>query len=561
LGSGVGPAEALVPTFSIRGDWKDLFKKDVRPAIEGVLLRYIRGRRWFGGKARKIQSYAIWDIVPMPFASTVGHMALVRVEYSEGEPEVYVLPMAFASGEEANALVGDSPGTVIARVTARGREGITEGVIYDALADAGFCNGLLSAIRGRRHFRGTASEVAGQPTRAFRRIRGQADGSLQPSLLKAEQSNTSVVYGDRLVLKVFRRLGEGVNPDWEVGRYLTEKAAFPHTAPVAGAIEYRRRRGEPMTLGVLHGYVQNEGDAWKYTLDSIGHYFECVLAQPNVSAPTVPATSLVDLQAEEPPATVCEAIGSYLASARLLGERTAELHLALASATDDPALAREPFTAGYQRSVYHQMRSLTVSVLPLLRRRIRNIPEEAREDAEKVLALENAIISSFGEALRRKTAALRIRCHGDYHLGQVLYTGKDFVIIDFEGEPARPLGERRLKRSPLRDVAGMIRSFDYAVHAALLGQASTVIRPDDVPLLTEWGQVWYSWVASNFLGSYLGRVAPARLLPDDPEQVSSLLDAFVLAKAVYEVGYELDNRPDWVRVPLRGILQLMGSRT
>jgi maltose alpha-D-glucosyltransferase/alpha-amylase len=196
--------------------------------------------------------------------------------------------------------------------------------------------------------------------------------------------------------------------------------------------------------------------------------------------------------------------------------------------------------------------------LQLLHQRLKDLPEKIKEDAQQVLDLEETIIERFHSIRGQKISAARIRCHGDYHLGQVLYTGKDFVIIDFEGEPARALSERRLKRSPLRDVAGMIRSFHYAAYSALLRQAPLAPHPeDDLPVLAHWAQYWYIWVSAAFLKSYLSGVRQARLLPEDPEQLRILLDAYLLEKALYEIGYELNNRPDWLEVPLQGILQLI----
>jgi maltose alpha-D-glucosyltransferase/alpha-amylase len=232
--------------------------------------------------------------------------------------------------------------------------------------------------------------------------------------------------------------------------------------------------------------------------------------------------------------------------------------MALASVSDDPDFAPEPFTLTYRTSLYHSMRSFTIRTLQLLQAQLKDLPDELKDEAQQVLDLEKNIIERFQPIRKQKISATRIRCHGDYHLGQILYTGKDFVIIDFEGEPARSLSERRLKRSPLLDVAGMMRSFHYAAHSALLRQAPLAPRPeDDLPLLQHWAQYWYTWVSVAFLTSYLDIIQPAHLLPEDPEQLKILLDAYILEKAIYEIGYELNNRPDWVKVPLQGILQLM----
>jgi maltose alpha-D-glucosyltransferase/alpha-amylase len=279
-----------------------------------------------------------------------------------------------------------------------------------------------------------------------------------------------------------------------------------------------------------------------------------------VEAPIPAGSSLLDIIDEDVPSIVTDAIGPYLVSAQLLGQRTAELHLTLASAVDEPNFVPEHFSVTYQRSLSHGMRSFAIQVLQLLRRRLRYLPDEAKADAQTVLSLEDDIIEHFEEIPRRRITGMRIRCHGDYHLGQVLYTGNDFVIIDFEGEPARRLGERRIKRSPLRDVAGMIRSFHYAAYAALRGQASTIPRPEDLPVLREWARSWYLWVSATFLKSYLELLADSPILPQSREGVKTILDSYLLDKAIYEINYELNNRPDWVGLPLQGILQVLQTR-
>ena len=314
-----------------------------------------------------------------------------------------------------------------------------------------------------------------------------------------------------------------------------------------------------MSLAFLQRFVANEGNAWQYTLDSLDHYLQNVLTHPTVQAPPIPLKHMLSLP-EEPPPLAKETIGPYLSSAQLLGQRTAELHVAMASGLDDPDFAPDSFTYMYQTSLYQSMRGFTIKTLKLLQESLPSIPKELRKDAQQVLDLEKEIIERYQPIRKQKISAARIRCHGDYHLGQVLFTGKDFIIIDFEGEPARSLSERRLKRSPLLDVAGMIRSFHYAAHSALIRQVPLAPKPeDDLPLLQHWVQYWYVWVSVAFLNSYLDIVTQVNLMPEDPEHLRILLDAYILEKAVYEIGYELNNRPDWVKVPLQGILQLMGT--
>ncbi|MGH2542925.1 MAG: maltose alpha-D-glucosyltransferase, partial [Ardenticatenaceae bacterium] len=299
----------------------------------------------------------------------------------------------------------------------------------------------------------------------------------------------------------------------------------------------------------------------KYTMDFMGRYYDWVLGRHDGEFPPLPDKSLVTLADEAIPDLAQEGIGPYLESVRILGQRTGEMHVALASATGNPAFDPEPFTDLTRRSLYQSLRNLTSHTFTQLRRQLRSLPDGTKDMALRALESEGEVLHRFRTVFETRTGGRRTRIHGDYHLGQVLYTGRDFVIIDFEGEPARPLSERRLKRSPLRDVAGMIRSFHYAPHAALLGQAPMVIRDEDKPILQQWGEYCCAWVSAAFLNSYLQAARQSNFLPRSVEELRELLDAYILEKAVYEVGYELNNRPNWVGVPLRGILQLLEAQS
>jgi maltose alpha-D-glucosyltransferase/alpha-amylase len=313
----------------------------------------------------------------------------------------------------------------------------------------------------------------------------------------------------------------------------------------------------------VQGFVQNEGDAWRYTLDVLAGYLERAAAGEPSQPPalSLSADSLLTLSERQPTPEVQAAIGSYLESVRLLGQRTAELHLALSADSEDPLFCPEPFTPFYQRSIYQSMRHLAMLAIKTLRSLHPSLPQEMQEDAAKVLAAETAVQDCLRPLLDRKLVTLRIRHHGDYHLGQVLRTGKDFIIIDFEGEPNRPLSERSLKRSPLRDVAGMLRSFHYASRAALFGKISGIsMRPSDVAPLLAWAQSFCGWVSAVFLREYLSVAAAGSFLPKERADLQVLLSAFLIEKALLELQYELNHRPDWAAIPLDGILQLIGGR-
>ncbi|HEX6230298.1 MAG TPA: maltose alpha-D-glucosyltransferase [Actinomycetota bacterium] len=544
------------PAIEVAGPWHSIFGARNRRALEEVLPGYLRGRRWFGGKARRIRSVELVDAIPVApdggrrtGVRTPGYLCLVRVEYAEGDPETYVLPLACATVDETAEVLEQRADSVVARLQMR--EG--ERALHDALASPAFNDALVDAIGRRRHFVGQVGSVDATPTKAFRRIRGPASEALEPRQMQADQSNSSVLFGDRMVLKLFRRVEEGTNPDLELGRFLTERARFANVPPVAGGLEFRRGRGQPMTVGIVHGFIPNEGDAWALTQDEVARYLELAVTRPpgDLVAEPPPASPL-EAASLPPSGLAVETVGTYLASARTLGIRTAELHLALASDAEDPAFAPEPVTPHYQRSLYQSMRGTANRVVQLLGGQRERLPE-----AGSVADRHQEIVARFRALVETPMSVFRIRNHGDLHLGQVLYTGRDFVIIDFEGEPARPVGERRLKRIAMRDVAGMMRSFHYAAFSPSLGRAGTFLAPEDPSTLEPWMRLWYLTVSGAFLRAYLDTAGEAPFVPRSTEELGVLLDAFLLEKMLYEAAYEANNRPDWLPIPVAAIVELL----
>ncbi|HLB44698.1 MAG TPA: maltose alpha-D-glucosyltransferase [Candidatus Limnocylindrales bacterium] len=559
------PADERPPTIVAPADIDGLLAGRAGAQLTAVLPGYMRARRWFRSKARRIKSVVLHDQIRVPFATDAecqARLAIFGVEYTEGEAESYVLPLALARGEGAERIVQATPQALIAYVAPDGPDG-PQWLLYDALFEPAFAVALLDAIGGRRRFAGRRGELAASPTRAYRRLRGGRAMPLEPNVSRAEQSNTSVTFGERLILKLFRRLEVGLNPDIEIGQALTE-FGFPNTPAVGGWLAYRGAREEPAALGVLQQYVPNEGDLWEYTLDAVGSFYERAAAgdgegeagPPEVAGATV--GDVLSASETEPSLVVRERIGSYLDVARLLGTRVAELHRALAG-RDDPAFAAEPFSALYQRSVYQTMRSQASSTLTLLRQRMDGLAEDVQPQAGTALELSDEVLVRVRELTRARITAARIRTHGDFHSGQVLWTGKDVVIIDFEGEPGRPLSERRHKRSALSDVAGMLRSFHYAAYGTLLNpRVGGAVRREDVARLEPWATAWYVNVCAAFLGAYLREAAGQPFVPRDRAELIALLELSMLQKVLYELNYELNNRPDWVSIPLRGLLELFG---
>ena len=549
------PNSDTLPTLAAPDGWRSLLAPPAQADLEAILPDYLRVRRWFGSKARTIEAARLCEAAPLGDDAV---LALVEVTFTTGPAETYVLPLAFAAGEAADTLRDARPNALIAEL--HGAAG--DGLLYDAIWDKPFATLLLDAIGSGDEFTGRAGKIVAAATIAYPWLRGDPRELLTPHVLRVEQSNTNVRYGERMILKLFRRLEPGLNPDQEIGSFLTEHAAFSHVPAVAGALTYYptagEQAGEAISLALLQGFVANQGDAWRYTLESLQSYFTAALNtySPPAAVLALPREPLLRLAQEPLPAEAEELIGPYLQSARLLGQRTAELHLALASAPDDPVFGLEPFSAAYRSQLRQAMQRSSQTVFTLLRGQMQDLPAATQPAAARALELQDTLVGDFNALMQREIAVCRSRIHGDYHLGQVLYTGSDFMIIDFEGEPARPLHERREKGSPLQDVAGMLRSFHYAAYAAYF---YAVDRPDQSAVtkadLETWARYWHVWVSAAYLQSYLQAAQGAPFLPEDGESLRALLDAYLLSKAVYELGYELNNRPHWVAIPLQGILQ------
>ncbi len=552
----VVPASGAAPkALSVAKEWSDVFKGRTKTALEALLPDYVRSQRWFGGKAKHIKNLSLKETVPvLADGKELGFLALLLVDYVQGDPELYSMPLAFASGKEAQQLREKTPRLVIADLNV---DDGPKGVLHDALGNPAFCKALMEMVTQRRRIQGANGAVEGSRTGALKKILGS--GKIpSPSLSKAEQSNSSVFFGDKLMMKLFRRLDVGINPDLEIGRFLTEKE-FSNVPPLGGGLEYFASNGERSSLAIVSGFVPNAKDAWQVTLDALGRYFDRVgvLHAKGEKPPTI-NSDLFRLSSEEPSAAVQETIGTYLESARMLGERTASMHLALASDSDDKSFAPEPFTPHYLRGLFQSLRNLASKNLRTLRKQLKTLPAEVAPMATKVAAMENDVINSYKPLFQRNISARRIRIHGDYHLGQVLWTGKDFIILDFEGEPAVALSERLIKRSPLRDVAGMIRSFHYAAYSGLDQQVERgSLSPENLATYEPWALFWNQAVSASFLRAYLTAMGDSEVLPTTPAELKLMLQAYLLNKAMYEIGYELNNRPAWLKIPLQGVLHLM----
>ncbi len=533
--------------------WDEILDSDAVPQILVALRAYIPRARWFGGKGRSIRTMRIADHLVVPTRSHPIYIVLLEIVYTSGNIERYTFPLGFATDEAQAKISQEAPQAVIAQLRPGGRQGI----LYEAVGSEDLHATLLEIISRGRNRKMDGGLVA---VRRGDRLTAILNGKTLPlasRVLKAEQSNTSIVYQDTFFLKLYRRVEEGVNPDSELLRHLTEETNFASAPAYAGAIEWHRDRAGPLSLALLLEFVPNQGDAWSFTLDNLDRSFGHALSIRNKvdTPPTLPgAVGPIDPTAV--PLAVRDFIGSvYVEMVGLLARRTGELHLALMSLSQNSDVRPEPFSLLYQKSLHQSIRALVLKVFGELERNLKPMEPTIAEAVRGVLGARKAILGRLSRIIEKKIETVKIRTHGDYHLGQVLYTGKDFVIIDFEGEPARSMTERRLKQPALRDVAGMVRSFHYAAHGNLILRAAKLGA--DVEYLRHWADAWYYYVSGIFLHAYLKTVAGSALVPKDGNECNALFEIFLLEKAVYELGYELNNRPNWLMIPVRGVQGLI----
>lgn len=546
--------------LTVTNRWEELFEGESLTALAETLPIALKTKRWFGGKARQIAATSIAEVVPFELETMKSILLLVQVAYADGGRETYQLPVTAAFGDEATSIRETYPQAILTAVTVGGRGRRIEGLLYDAMWNGIFAYSLLHAIERGAKFFGKSGTVAASPTNSYPEL-VRSELPLDPAVMKGEQSNTSVAFGEQVILKLYRRLEEGTSPDFEIGRALTGMR-FPYVPAIAGAIEYRRTSGEPVTLGLLQRFVRNDGDAWRHSLDAVDRFMLRILGgQTRYEPPPQAVRSLLDVAREEYHPMARKLIGLYLESAERLGRRTAELHVALSQVSGDPAFVPEPLGEEYRQACYDRMAHSASDTFNLLQQRISHLSEIGQAKARRIFDQRTVIDRIYTSFRDLDIPVARIRCHGDYHLGQVLSTGPDFMIIDFEGEPARPLVERRMKHPAMVDVAGMVRSFHYAPFAFLEGKRKGVaVASHDVPQQAIlWARFWATWTSGAFLKAYLSIANGTRFWPQDEKVVRLLFNVYVIEKAVYELGYELNNRPDWVEIPLGGLHDIVES--
>ncbi len=521
-------------------------------ALKEIMFGYVQKSRWFRGKAKKIKSIQVKDSIPLSTGKLNSFILFIEIVYIEGRNEQYVIPLSLNTGEDVSEKKYKHPEALVAFVEIDGHNGL----LIDGSYDQHVRDLLLKLIFQKGKLRHKKGAIAGIPGKNFSKKISKGELPLPSRVLLAEQSNTSILYNNRFFFKLYRSPEEGNNPELEIIRTLTENTGFRNFPLFAGAIEYQSDIAENTGLGILVDYIPNEGNAWEYTQSAIDHYFDRIIEEKEVLLAANYGSNVAETAGRE---KMKELLGSFFTEmVTLLGKRTAEMHLALASVKNKKEFTQEPFSLLYQKSLYQSFRTLIKRTISQMKSSNKRLKEDQVILMDEIIKKENLLLSTIKSTLeRKKIHTSKIRVHGDYHLGQVLFTGKDFVIIDFEGEPTRSMTARKLKHCPFKDVAGMLRSFHYSIYMGKVANESKM--PESTEFFKPWLEAWYVTVQDMFIESYLETAGNASFIPEEKNQIHDLMAVYTIEKAIYELDYEFNNRPDWLHIPLSGLKMIMGD--
>ncbi|HTH56892.1 MAG TPA: maltose alpha-D-glucosyltransferase [Cyclobacteriaceae bacterium] len=522
--------------------WERSFsnEENVRFIERKVLPSFVRKSSWFSNNGKTFSDISVHTIIPLKTSEGMHYFLMLEVHYVQKLPERYFVPISFAPHDVVFENEEYNSQGILCRADFQGKTGF----IIDSTYDRGFRDFIFQSMERKVKMKeddGTIEFTSG--------IYVKLDGKKVESKIDREEGNAVVLYNDRFIFKFYRKIEQEVNPDLEVVRFLSESTSFVNVCKYAGSIEYIDNEGRITTLGLLQSRVENQGSSWDTALDSVGRFYERVMASPKKEkAPKLLDKNVIDF--DESPDVVQELIGRGLYERVVrLGQRTAEMHLALASDLSTPEFAPEPFTANYQRSLHSSLRKVTRECFKLLKHSVERLDAQTQILAKEVLGQETQILERFSEVQHTTLNSNRTRVHGEFGLHQLLFTGKDFVVSDFDCEPEVSFNERKLKKSPYKDVATMMRSLHYAAFGKILLNEN--YREKDEEFFSKWADVWQHYVSRFYLGAYLDRMGIGKELPQGDDV---LVQVYLLAKAIEELNYELNHRIHWAIIPLKGIL-------
>lgn len=533
--------------------WDDLLHNEHCRRLQSLILPLFFSRsKWFNGNGRSIYSLDIVRNATIPLSQEQVSLWQIEVSYESGLPETYSLMTTFVKEEQAKKISDNCPQAVIASM----QMGQEEGLLCDALFIPGLQRLLLTYMAHQQHIALPTSElVFSGSEQVARHVQEQQD--IKPRIHGADPAQTSVTFDNRFFLKMYRKADPGINPDVEITRYLSEEARFQYTPPFLGTIEWKFEN-DTIVLGMLQTMIENHGDGRSFMTERLHNYIERVLAREQEDLLSYGLKgSLVDpVPFEQLPDPQKDLLGAHTADQiRLIGIRTGQMHLALASGHLSKELAPEEFSLHYQRSLFSAMQSLVRESFQTLRRNIKVLPDNMQAEAEDILNRKQDILNLLKRIYHKKFDVIRCRIHGNYHLAQVLLTGKDVSIQDFGGNPSRPYSERRLKRSPLRDVATMLRSLHNLAYEAFF--LSNQVPAEKLQRVIPFARLWAHYIGGFFMRAYLDTVRHSSIVPEDPDDLRVMLQTYLLEKAIFDLNQDLMYRPGWAIVSIRTIQSIL----
>lgn len=532
--------ETFTAPFVFKTDWKSAFENEefVKIFSSDILENYIINKRWYGGKASTLKYIEVVDYFKISSKKNTYYGVLLEVNFKEAFYQHYFMPLSFMPQDELDT------NTIIAPVKMNGQEGF----LVDALHQEDFRRLMFEKIA-------TAKEKDNTKLVFHRGSTFEEKEYKSSKFMGVEQSNTSIIYNDFFVLKIFRRIYVSTNPDYEISRFLTERMEFKNTPAYTGSISLSLPEGN-ITLGLMQELVPNQGDAWKFMLEEIDGVFSN-LKNKKIKIEKLPEINLFKrLKINEIPPEIIDWVGlSLFLRIQTLAKRTAEMHIALGSDIHDTAFTPTTYNGDYTVWLKNRLLYQFQNRLNIIENSLHKLDGLALELAHQFLENKKMVRKHFVDFDWTKMKSERIRIHGDYHLGQVLVNGEDFYLLDFEGEPESTIRDRKVKQPPLKDVAGMFRSFHYAIYATIFNNKDKY--PYEQEQLFVAAELLFKYFVGAFLETYIEKAQSGNLNIGYSQEIEFLLKYCILEKAVYELGYELNSRPRWAVIPLRGIQSIM----
>lgn len=533
--------------------WKDLGKTQNVKQLENILPKYIKNRQWFAGRRRSMQRLHIVDICMLPSQQEDLAIIFIEVGFAEGLPEWYQLPLAFGDSSHENEMWSKHPQAMICKAEILDKKGI----LYDAAYNETFRIEIFNLMQSRRKIKSLQAEISFQPNKKSEKIK-LLRAEFTSRILSADQNNIHIAYNDSYVLKMYRKLEEGINPDVEITRYLEEENRNTNLAHYMGVLERYTTGRKAMVMGMLQQSEPHQGDALSYFRDSISDYFETIMAEYK---DRLPAPLIGNFKNPLPFEEISEEMQHLIGYAKaeqigLLGRRTAEMHLALANGDNPKDFGKEAFSLHYQRSLFASMQSQVRTAFQNLLKQFDDFPSAYKPVAREIIDRKTEVLEKMKKIYADKINVAKIRNHGNYHLGNVMFTGRDFIVKDFEGESIRSFSEVRLKRSALRDLATMIRSFHYASYAPIL-KMDIVEYSQEYENLLPWAEALFQSITGIFLQAYTDCIGDNDLIPETREEFYLMMEIFLMERALYEISFEIENRPELAIIPIRAIYSLM----